>query len=196
LCLNAINLFSVSLHPPPADHNEGVSELIAATVRETGTTLILGTVDVHRPIPSRLDWQLITQEQVMQVPQAGSVRPIEAERNIAAALSRYHLPAWLSDKLMTVLDRSDRAGATRSLYLGAPPRTSYFRNQANFDRYLQNTLKDNYFDGVVVMTSLSAGARYPLEFIVPSLQKAGLRHISTREFKDMAARVDLYKSKP
>jgi 4-amino-4-deoxy-L-arabinose transferase-like glycosyltransferase len=196
LCLNAVNLFSVSLHPPPADHSEGVSELIAATVRETGTTFILGTMDVRRPTPPRLDWELIAQEQVMQVPQAGSVRPIEAERNIAAALSRYHLPAWLSEKILTVLNRPDRAGATRSLYLGVPPRASYFRNQANFDTYLQSTLKDNYFDGVVVMTSLAARPRYPLEFIVPSLQKAGLRRVSTREFKDMATRVDLYKRKP
>ena len=196
LCLNAINLFSVSLHPPPADDSEGVSELIAVTVRETGTTFILGTVDVRRPTPPRLDWQLITQEQVMQVPQAGSVRPIDAERNIAAALSRYRLPAWLSEKILAVVSRSDRAGVTRSLYLGLPPRASYFRNQANFDTYLQNTLKDNYFDGVVVMTSLSAGARYPLEFIAPSLQKASLHHVSTRHLKDMATRVDLYKSKP
>lgn len=196
LCLNAISLFSVSLHPPPADDSESISDVIATAVRETGITLIIGTRDVLLPNPPRLDWQLITQEQVMQAPRAGSVRPIEEERKIAAALTRYPLPAWLSEKILAVVSRSDRAGATRSLYLGLPPHASYFRNQANFDTFLQGTLKDNSFDGVVVMTSLSARARYPLEFIAPSLQKAGLHHVSTRHLKDMATRVDLYKSKP
>ncbi|MBI4382182.1 MAG: glycosyltransferase family 39 protein, partial [candidate division NC10 bacterium] len=103
LCLNAINLFSVSLHPPPADDSETISGMIATAVRETGITLIIGTRDVLLPNPPRLDWQLITQEQVMQAPRAGSVRPIEEERKIAAALTRYPLPAWLSEKILAVV---------------------------------------------------------------------------------------------
>jgi len=196
LCLNAIYIFNSSLHPPTAEESERITDVIATAVRDTGTTLIIGTREVLLPKPPRLDWQLVTQEQVMQVPQAGTVRSIEEERKIAATLTRYPLPAWLSERMLSVLGRSDRAGATRSLYLGLPPRAPYFSNQVKFDTFLQRILKDTSFDGVVVITSLSAQARFPLEFIAPSLQKAGLRHVSTREFEDMATRVDLYKSKP
>lgn len=196
VCLNAITLFSHSLHRRPAEGSDGVGSHIAAAVREAGPTLILGTRDLRQLTPPRLDWELITQEKVMRVPQAGSVRPIGAERDLADALSRYHLPAWLSGKVLSVLSRSDRAGATRSLYLGLPPRAPSFRNQSSVDTFLHCTLRDGHFEGVVVITSLAPRTRFPLESIAPSLQKAGLRHLSTREFKELATRVDLYRSKP
>ncbi len=192
LCLHAIHLFSDSLRPPPGNHRDEVSGFVATAVRDTGPTFILGTRDLGRPHPPVLDWYLIAHEHLMAVPRAGSITQAGWERRIAAALTHYRAPVWLADAMRPVLARTTQPGTTRSFYLGLP-NTPDFRDQAELETFLQNTLVRDLYEGAVIISSLAPSARYPLHRIAPALHGVGLSRILTRDFTDAAVRVDVYK---
>jgi 4-amino-4-deoxy-L-arabinose transferase-like glycosyltransferase len=193
LLLYAITIFTTSLHtPPPNFDDEVISGIIAKEAHAQGTSLIIGTRYINHPNPPNLDWYLITKEQLITPTQASSFIQIEKERRIASTLIR-HAPAWLIDSMLPVFTRSERPGTNRSLYLGFPPNTGYSRSQANFDSFLQDTFIKNPFDRIVVVTSLTNTARFPLTFIQPSLEKAGFHHLSTQKFGNLDMRIDTYK---
>jgi 4-amino-4-deoxy-L-arabinose transferase-like glycosyltransferase len=173
--------------------NKVINSYVANAVRKTGTTLIIGMMDKSYPNPTALDWYLITEEHLMSPPQAGSLQQIEEERKIVSTLTRYKAPTWFMDLMLPSLTRSERPGAMRTLYFGHPPNTNYSRSQSGFLDFLLDTLKENTFDGVVIITSITGQAPYDLAFINPIILKAGLHLISTKEFEDSDIRVDVYK---
>jgi hypothetical protein len=194
LLLYTINVFITSLNTLKTNSDkEVINTYVAKAIRETGITLIVGMMDKNYPNPTSLDWNLTTKEQLMLPPQTGSLQQIEEERKIAVALTRYHAPAWLIDLILPVISRSEKDGATRSLYFGHPPNANYSQSPLGFSYFLLDTIKKNNFDGVVVITSISGRAPYDLAFVKPNLLNAGLHLQSTRQFEETDIRVDIYK---
>jgi hypothetical protein len=195
LLLHACSSSTTAMRPQPAERNRNVIDYIAKAVRETGTTLLLGTMDLVDPSPPQIDWQLTIEEQLIVIPQAGTVTQVEVERKLAAALPRWGAPTWVIDAMLPVLNRTDRPGMNRSLYLGIPANAAYSRDPDGLDAFLQDTLSRTSFDGIVVVSSLAGQARYPLSWTARGLQNAGMRNVSTRHFEDAAVRVDVFRSK-
>lgn len=92
------------------------------------------------------------------------------------------------EKKMSIISEETASGQ-----IAGSGRSETFR--AEFDSFFQETFSRNSFDGVVVITSLTPFTAYPLDFLSPSLDKAGLIHISTRQFKDTALQVDVYHTR-
>jgi len=165
-----------------------VLDYISGLVRGTEPALVLSTIDVV-PGPPVIDWHLIIDQHLLAVPQAGSLSHVESERRSAEALRRASLPWGLDSALHRVLTRYDGAAGTRSFYLGLPTEI----DRPSFDAFLRSTVDGTGFNGVVVITSLSDDARYPLAFVEPILQRAGLGPVSSHTVADPHVRVDLYR---
>jgi hypothetical protein len=96
-------------------------------------------------------------------------------------------------QLEQVLTRSDTPGQTRSLYIGLPERASYSQSQEALYAFLQDLFAATDFDSVIVMTTTRPNARYPLDYIAPGLEQAGLRHAQSYAFDDVSMQVDVYR---
>lgn len=194
--LYAIAVFIASLNTPKIDSgNDVINSYVAKTARGKGNILIIGMMEKLYPNPTALDWYLITKENLMSAPQAGSLAQIEEERKIATSLTRYKVPTWLLDLTLPVLNRSELPGTTRTLYFGHPPNANYSRDESEFADFLLDTLNKNTFNSVVVITSITGRAKYDLAFIDPILLKAGLYHLSTQKFEDVDIRVHVYRKR-
>lgn len=190
--IHIITVFTTSLNPAPSRFCDDIVRHIVLFARETDTTLILGTHDVKCPGPPNLDWKLIIEENYFEVTQAGSVLPVEEINKLEESIVRFNAPSWLQNIVLPVLRRSEQSGK-RSLFIGLPPDSIYSISQTGFDMFFQSELNAQSLDGVVVITSLNELAKFPLKFIAPSLEKAGLRRIRFTVFKDAGTRVDLYQ---
>lgn len=189
---HVVTIFTGSLNPVQSRPCDDIVRNVALYSREADSALILGTRDVKCPSPPNLDWKLITEENCFEVTQAGSVLPVEDIKKLETSLIRYHIPFRLKNTVLQVLQRSEQA-EKRSLFIGLPPDSIYSKSQAGFDLFFQNALHGQSLDRVVVITSLKGLARFPLKFIAPSLEKAGLKPICFRVFKDKATRIDVYQ---
>ena len=191
MLIHAITIFTTSLNPAPSTSCDDIIRHIASSARETHSALILGTQDLKCPSPPTIDWKLIIDENYFEVTEAGSVVPVEEIGKLEAILLSDKGGSWLQNSVLPVLRRAKQSGRS-SLFLGLPPDSIYSISQTGFDTFFQNALSARSLDGVVVITSLNDLARFPLEFIAPSLEKAGLRRIRFAVFKDADTRVDLY----
>jgi hypothetical protein len=192
MLIHLISVFTMSLTPAPSRSCDDIVRHIALSARETDSTLILGTDDVKCPSPPNLDWKLIIDENYFEVTQAGSVLPVEEIYKLEAIIGRYDVGSLLQNSVLSVLRRAKESGR-RSLFIGLPPESTYSRSQTGFDMFFQNVLDARSLDGVVVITSVNDLARFPLELIAPSLEKAGLTRTRFTVFKDTDTRVDLYR---
>jgi len=197
LLFHAVSLAFTSMYPHTTDQGKEASEYIATAVRSGAPALVLGTMGGrYHPPPPLLDWQLIIQEGLMTIHQAGSLGQIEEERRLASTLEHSRAPAWFIDAILPLLARSDRPATSRTLYLGLPAKASYSLSQEKFGHFLQQTLARTPCRSLVVVTSLSDKTRYPLAQIAPTLQKADMHLLSTRLFHKAGARVDVYEVRP
>jgi hypothetical protein len=192
MLIHTITVFEMSLKPALSRSCDDVVRHIALSARETDSTLILGTHDLECPSPPNIDWKLIIDENYFEVTQAGSVLPVEEIDKLETIVERYTGTSWLQNRVLPVLRRAKQSGR-RSLFIGLPPDSSYSISQTGLDTFFQNVLNARSLDGVVVITSLNDLAKFPLDFITPSLEKAGLRRVRFTLFKDANTRVDRYQ---
>jgi 4-amino-4-deoxy-L-arabinose transferase-like glycosyltransferase len=192
LLLHAVSLGAASMRPYLKDQGKEAGEYIATVVRNAAPAFLLGTMDPFNPPPPLIDWQLITREGLMTIHQAGSLSQIEEERRLASTLEHSGVPAWFINAIVPVLTRADRSSRIRTLYLGLPPNASYSLSQEDLGRFLQQTIEGNPCCSLVVVTSLSDKKRYPLADVALTLQKAGMRPLSTKLFHEAGMRVDVY----
>ena len=193
LLFHAVSLGTASMRPYVTDQGKEAGEYIATVVRNAAPAFVLGTMDNYDPPPPLIDWQLITQEGLMTIYQAGSLSQIEEERRLASTLEYSGAPAWFKNSILPVLTRFDRPAMSRTLYLGLPPDALYSLHQDNLDRFLQQTLVRTPCRNLVIVTSLSDKTRYPLTHVTPTLQKAAMRPLSTKFFHKADMRVDVYE---
>jgi hypothetical protein len=179
--------------PIQASYRDTLSAQIAQLVRAEGTTLVIGSMDLANPSPPLLDWHLITEAQLLDVPLAGSLAQIEVERRLLSLARRLPLPPQLADQFEQVLTRSDTLGETRSLYIGLPSRASYSQSQEGLHTFLNDLLAAPHFESVIVITTTRAHANYPLAYIAPSLEDAGLRHTANHTLDNCRIQVDVYR---
>jgi 4-amino-4-deoxy-L-arabinose transferase-like glycosyltransferase len=179
--------------PVQASYRDTLSAQIAQLVRAEGTTLVIGSMDLANPSPPLLDWHLITEAQLLDVPLAGSLAQIEEERRLLSLVRRLPLPPQLARQFEQVLTRSDTLGETRSLYIGLPSRASYSQSQEGLHTFLNDLLAASHFDSVIVITTTRAQANYPLAYIAPSLEDAGLRHTANHALDNGRIQVDVYR---
>ncbi|NJN81391.1 MAG: hypothetical protein HC802_03325 [Caldilineaceae bacterium] len=139
-------LFVGALRPQAPQFNSELAQHIANEARRNGATLIVGSMDLARPNPPLLDWQLIVEEGVMAAPQAGSAVQIDEERSLLAMLESPRIPDGIRNMLSPTLQRSEQIGVVRSIYLGLPLRASYSQGAQQFDHFFQRTLKEYPFD--------------------------------------------------
>ena len=83
--------------------------------------------------------------------------------------------------------------AARTLFLGLPQRAAYSQEAEAFYVLLAQLVNDQHIDRVIVITSLSDGARYPLVWIEPGLQRLQLQGVATEHFEAQQARMDVYR---
>ncbi len=182
----------MALCPPPnpriAGETQEIFAYVASLVRLARPALVLGTMGVS-PGPPMIDWRLVVDERLLAVTCAGSISQEAIERRNAAVLNRMPRLFGLRDELLRVTTRYYDAGRVpRSFYLGLPTDI----DPVGFDSWLGRTLGGTQFGGVVVITSLAEGARYPLAFVAPGLERAGLSASSSRVFEAAGLRVGLY----
>ncbi len=170
----AITVLPNALQPlpaaPPADP---LLATLVAQVSKSENTLLLGTTDVLYPHPPLIDWELLTHQQLITAPHAGSALQLEEATKLAALTTKLPLPAQLRERLLALFQRYAGAGA-RTLFLGLPQRAVYSQEAEAFYALLAQQVNDQHIDRVIVITSLADRARYPLAWIEPGLQRLQL----------------------
>jgi hypothetical protein len=179
--------------PVQANRQEGPAAAVAQLLRQEGTVLVVGSMDLTNPSPPLLDWHLITQARLLEAPLAGALAQIEEERKLLSLARKLPLPAWLMGQLEQALTRSDTPGKTRSLYIGLPDRASYSQSPQALYAFLNDLFVATDFDSVMVITATRRNARYPLDYIAPGLEQAGLRHVESHAFEDAKLQIDVYQ---
>ena len=176
---------------PPAASETGmeVVEYVISEMRSRDSTLVLGTRDIKIPRVAFLDWELITREKILQPPQAGTISEAQQERSLSEWLANSRIPDWLAQPVITVLSRAERPGNNRTYFAGLPGS----HTDEGFIEYFAGAHRRGRFNAVVVMTSLNDQSEYPLSYLEPALQKAGLVQVSSRQFHNFTISVDVYR---
>ena len=196
LLLHAVSIGPASMRPYTTAPGTEADEYIAMVVRNGAPAFVLGTMDPCQLSPPLIDWQLITREGLMTIHQAGSLNQIEEEMRLASIVEHSRMPAWLVDAIRPVLTRSDQPAMSRTLYLGLPADAVYSSSEEELGGFLEQTLLRTPCRSLVVVTSLSDQARYPLARVALTLQKAGMHPLSTKFFYEAGMRVDVYQVQP
>jgi 4-amino-4-deoxy-L-arabinose transferase-like glycosyltransferase len=179
--------------PVEANHTDEPAAAIAQIVSAGGPALVIGSMELSNPSPPLLDWYLITQARLLDVSLAGSLAQIEEERQLLSQVRTLPMPSWLMGQFEQGLTRSDRPNQTRSLYIGLPDRATYSQSREALYAFLNDLFAATDFDSVIVMTITRPNARYPLDYIAPGLEQAGLRHTERHAFEDARLQIDVYQ---
>ena len=191
ILISCIKLFAASLQPLSIHYDSELIRHVAAVVPANGRTLFIGSSDIQDPSPPPLDWELVANENLLAATQTGTTMDWEAVQKMISAMRSPNFPGWVKDAMLPLLTRTE--GKMRSLYLGQPPHAAYSQSQEGFNAFLRALVGSYPVDSAVVMTSMAAKARYPLNYIEPSLQEVGLRSISTQRLKSRNIRIDVYR---
>lgn len=170
-----------------------VHATITEVVAQTGTTLIIGSMDMTNPTPALLDWHLISETGQMGAQMGGSLAQIDEERRILSLVRRLPLPGWWMGEFERVLTRSDMPNRTRTLYIELPLRASYSQSQEGLTDFLRELMAVSAFDGVVVLTVDAERPKYPLAYIAPSLEAVGLAHDVERSTTSEHYFIDVFR---
>ena len=188
---SSINLFVAALRPSSTSYDTETIRSIVAAVPADGTTLLIGSSDIRNPSPPPLDWELVADENLLAASQTGTTADWEAVQNIISAMHSGNFPDWVKDAILPLVNRAE--GRMRSLYLGLPPHAAYSRSRDGFRTYLRALARSYPFDCAVVITSMAAGARYPMSYLEPGLQEVGLYSASTEKLQRRNIRIDVYR---
>lgn len=165
-----------------------ISSHIIENARGNAPVLILGSMDLHRQNPPMIDWQLIVNLDHFDPPQTGIATASAEAKKLKRALQRFDAPPWLRGMLRPVLERTDLAGESRSIWLGNYPYN--FNDRESFDLFFQGIVRKTDYTRVFVVTSLEDSAKFPMAYFSPSLQKAGFAQRSARRMAGY--RVDIF----
>ncbi len=176
LCFSLFVIASSYRRPYEQSHME-ISDRILEIARGKAQVLILGSMDLHLQNPPMIDWQLITELENFDPPQAGIATSSAEARKLQRALDRFSAPEWLIDALGPILARSSHIGKSRSIYLGNYPFN--YKTREAFDLFFQETIKKGGYARVIIATSLNQKAKFPFAYFSPSLKKAGFLEKST-----------------
>jgi len=177
------------LPSPPGPAHRALVESVETAADGGKHVLVVGTFD-QPPNAPIIDWELAAERGLLTVPHAGAIAAVDRDRDVAAALRRAPLPRWLTGPVIRVLARSDAPARVRTTYAGLPERTSPQAFAGSF----AETLRRGRADWVIVATSLSDGAEYPVTYLAPALAHTALTVVSSRVVEDEPpVRLDEYR---
>lgn len=194
LCVGNVVTLPAFLRPlssPPTQPM--VADKIAAAVKDYRSSLVLGTTEIRYPSPPVLDWQLLTDKNLLPVTHAGVTMNFEEDRKIGNFVGDSSLPSGVKRSLKRVTSRGELPAKTRSIYLGLVQEYSYAGNLEKVQALLRRMDSSDPFEVIAVLTKADPDSVYPFEFVDEAVRPLGFEHISTEAFAGTKVRLDLYR---
>lgn len=192
-------LLNGALHKTRPPRPDPLGDYVIQTLQMQGPaarTLVVGSMEMSHPTPPFLDWRLVAEQPLMAAPAAGSAAQIDEGRKLAGLLARLSLPERLTAALRRVLTGYDQPQRVRTLYLGLPRRASYSQGARPAAAFVQELIRTQQIDQVILITATRPQARYPRDLLAPGLEAAGWQRVAGASFDALAMQVEVFRSAP
>lgn len=192
-------LLNGALHKTRPARPDPLGDYVIQTLQTQGPatrTLVIGSMEMSHPTPPFLDWRLVAEQAILAAPAAGSAAQIDEGRKLAGMLARLPLPQKLAAALRRVLTGYDQPQRVRTLYLGLPRRASYSQGARPAAAFVQELIRAQQIDQVILITATRPQARYPRDLLAPGLEAAGWQRVAGATFDTLVMQVEVFRRAP
>ncbi len=186
----ALSLFVTGFSPAEQIDKYKLTPFVAKLITESDSVFLLSSMDMTRPSPPLLDWQLITEYEVLNVYQSGATMNLDGDSKLAATVRQSDLPSPISKALLAVLERSNSPASLRTFYLGLT--TEVAGDGTKLADSLAEKVAKNEIDRVILITSLNERARFPTVSFAVAFKRIGFSEVQSQSFSDGNTRVDVF----